>query len=56
MSSDFVFSAQGYRQQHVKKPPDISKSSTMSFRGKLIGSNQNLQIREKEDMIAKKLV
>jgi len=57
MSSDFVFSAQG-DGQHFKKPPDISKpsTSTTSFRDKLIGSNQSSQIREKKDMIAKKLV
>ena len=58
ISSDFVFSTQGDNQQHVKKPPDISLSSTSttSFRDKLIVSNQNSQIQEKEDMIAKKLV
>jgi hypothetical protein len=59
MSFDYVFSAQGDDQQHTKKHADISQSSTSTTfpcRDKLLGSNQSPQIREKEDMIAKKLI
>jgi len=43
----------------MKKPANISQSSTSTIflcRDKLIGSNQSPQIREKEDMITKKLI
>jgi hypothetical protein len=59
MSTAFVFSAHGEsHRQPSEKPPDAQKppSSKLSFRDKLLGSSQNIPSREKEDMIAKKLV
>jgi len=59
MSSEFVFSAQSdHSLQATKKPPDpqILPSQKISFRDKLLGPSQETQIREKEDMIANKLV
>ncbi|MCH79387.1 hypothetical protein A2U01_0000136 [Trifolium medium] len=55
----FVFSAHNdSHQQLSKKPPDPLKQSSpkLSFRDKLLGPSQNIPPREKEDMIAKKLV
>lgn len=59
MSSQFVFSAQSdLNLQTTKKPPDLHKPSTpkLFFRDKLWGPSQEIQIREREDMIEKKLV
>jgi hypothetical protein len=59
MSTAFVFSAHGEsHRQPSEKPPDPQNppSSKLSFRDKLLGSSQNIPSREKEDMIAKKLV
>ncbi|MCH86896.1 hypothetical protein A2U01_0007757, partial [Trifolium medium] len=59
MNSPFVFSAHDEPHKHSsKKPPDPQKSSSPkpSFRDKLLGPSQNIPSREKEDMIAKKLV
>jgi len=59
MSSEFVFSAQSdHNLQATKKPPDPQKPSSpkISFRDKLLGPSQEPIIREKEDMIEKKLV
>jgi hypothetical protein len=59
MSTTFVFSAHGEsHRQPSEKPPDPQNppSSKLSFRDKLLGSSQNIPSREKEDMIAKKLV
>lgn len=59
MSSEFIFSAHGdSNTQHTKKPPDPHKSSTPkpSFRDKLLGSNHEVPLQAKEDMIEKKLV
>ncbi|PNY14400.1 hypothetical protein L195_g011081 [Trifolium pratense] len=56
---DFVFTANGNPQPHTtKKPPDIiaPPSAKPSFRDKLMGSNQEIPTREKEDMLEKKLV
>ncbi|PNX89785.1 hypothetical protein L195_g045907 [Trifolium pratense] len=51
---DFVFTAQPPQN---KKPPDPKLSSAKpSFRDKLMGTNQQIPIREKEDMLEKKLV
>lgn len=58
MSSEFVFSAQGdHNLQATKKPPDPKPhpSPKISFRDKLLGPSQETFIREKEDMIEKKL-
>jgi len=59
MSSDFVFSAQSdFNLDTTKKPPDLHKPPTpkLFFRDKLLGPTQDIQHREKEDMIEKKLV
>jgi len=59
MNSEFVFSAQSdLNLQTTKKPPDLHKPSTpkLSFREKLLGPSQEIQIREKQDMIEKKRV
>jgi len=59
MSSDFVFSAQSdFNLQATKKPPDLHSPQPpkLSFRDKLLGPSQEIQVREKEDMIEKKLV
>lgn len=56
---DFVFSANGNpHHQSTKKPLDLHKPSTSkpSFREKLLGNIQEIPLREKEDMIKKKLV
>jgi hypothetical protein len=58
MSSDFVFSAHGVNNlQQAKKPPDPKyPPQKISFRDKLLGPSQEIPIREKQDMIEKKLV
>jgi len=59
MSSEFVFSAQSDQNlQATKKPPDPHQASSpkISFRDKLLGPTQETLIREREDMIEKKLV
>jgi len=59
MSSKFVFSAQSdHNLQATKKPldPQTSPTAKISFRDKLLGPSQEALIREKEDMIEKKLV
>jgi len=56
MSNDFVFSTQNDPNlQHTEKPPDPS-TPKLSFCDKLLGSSQQLPIREKHDMIEQKLV
>lgn len=59
ISSGFVFSAHGdHNLLHTKNPPDPVQPLTPkpSFREKLLGSSQEIPIREKEDMIQKQLV
>jgi len=56
MSYEFVFSAQGEPSlQHTKKPPDPPKTK-ISFHDKLLGTPNEIPVREKEDTIEKKLV
>lgn len=59
MSADFVFAAHtNHQQPPSKKPPDIDKPPPPkpSFREKLMRGSQEILVREKEDMIEKKLV
>jgi len=58
MDSDFVFSSHGVNNtQQTKKPPDPKNPpQKISFRDKLLGPSQEIPIREKHDMIEKKLV
>jgi hypothetical protein len=59
MANPFVFAAhEDSRHQPANKPPDPQKTSPpkLSFRDKLLGPSQFIPPREKEDMLAKKLV
>jgi hypothetical protein len=59
MSTNFVFSAHGdTNMKQPNKPPDPNTPPPQkpSFRDKLLESTQETLIREKEDMIEKKLV